>query len=336
MTVLFTNNASGTLSVALTASGVDTSIVLQSNEGGLFPSISTGDVFYVTVEDTSGNVEICRCTARTNDTLTVVRGVDNTIIQAFDVGSKVELRVTSAVLDSFVQTAGDAMSGTLDMNGNEVQDAVLTSTGSGVIQGLTIRGSDNGTANELIVPSGGADPTIGGASIATADDIAGFVPTSRTLTGGEGIAAIGDLTADRTVDLAITELTQIEGNALAATDDFLVYDADAAAHKRMAYQSGGIRIITESGTSRVLSNSDMNSFIRCTNAGSVTITLNTGTGVQGNVVILEQAGAGTVTVTGTANVNTAFTSQTTRDQYSVIVLVCYATDNWTLYGDAPT
>jgi hypothetical protein len=334
MTVLFSNNASGTLSVELTSSIADQTIVLQSNEGGLFPNPSSPDFFYVTLEDTAGNVEICQCTARSNDTLTVFRGVDNTIAQAFPVGSKVELRVTNAVLNSFVQTRGDAMTGPLDMNGQEVQDAVLTSGGSGVIQGLPIRGSDNGTANELLVPSGGAAPTIGGNAIVTSADLGTYVPTTRTLTGGQGIAAIGDLSTNRTIDLAVSELTQIEGNALAAADDFLVYDADAAAHKRMAYQDGGIRVTVESGTSRVLTAADMNTYIRCTNGGATTVTLNTGVGTVGNVVIIEQGGAGTVTVNGTATVNTAASSQATRAQYSVIILVCYTANSWTLYGDA--
>ncbi len=330
MSILFSNNASGTLSVQ--ANPADLTLTLQTNEGQLFPNPSGPDFFVLTLEDSSGNVEVCTCTNNTADVLTVTRAQDNTIAQTFAVGSRVELRTTALVFGQFVQISGDVMTGTLDMDGNTLQDAVITTTGQGVVQGLPIRGADNGTGNELVVPSGGADPTIGGSTILTAASSL-YVPSTRTLTGGEGIGTIGDLSANRTVALDIDSLTQIQGNALAENDDFLVYDASAAGHRRVSYQQSGLRIITESGTSRTLTNSDMNCYIRCTNAGAVTVNFNTSVGVQGNVVVIEQAGAGTVSIAGTATINSVFASDETAAQYSVLVAVSTAANTWTLYGD---
>jgi len=166
MSIEFDNNASGTLSVeaaGATPGPEDTTLVLQAGEGALFPPVTTasGDFFYCTLEDTSGNIEIVQCTDVSTDTLTVARAQENTTSQTFAVGSKVELRMTAATMAEFIQRTGGTMTGTLDVNGNDIQDAVLTSTGAGEIKGLPLRGADGGTANQLQVPSGGGAVTIG-------------------------------------------------------------------------------------------------------------------------------------------------------------------------------
>lgn len=112
MTIEFSNNASGTLSVQLdgaTPGPEDTTLVLQSNEGQLFPPVTTasGNFFYCTVEDTSGNIEIVKCTDVSTDTLTITRAQENTTSQTFAVGSKVELRTTAATFAEFIQRTGD-------------------------------------------------------------------------------------------------------------------------------------------------------------------------------------------------------------------------------------
>jgi uncharacterized protein YjbI with pentapeptide repeats len=89
--------------------------------------------------------------------------------------TRVELRLTAAVIEQFVQVAGSIMTGDLDFNGNNLVDAVLTGTGTaitaGSIQGVPLRGSDNLPGNEIVVPDGGiASPTIGGVAILKAGD----------------------------------------------------------------------------------------------------------------------------------------------------------------------
>ncbi len=120
MTQLFTNNASGTLSVQ--AEIVDTTLTLQAAEGSLFPSPTGGDFFQCSLEDTSGNLEIVQCTSRSTDVLTVIRAQENTTALVFPTGSRVELRMTAATHASFLQVFGGVMQGTLDMNNEVLQD----------------------------------------------------------------------------------------------------------------------------------------------------------------------------------------------------------------------
>jgi hypothetical protein len=94
MGMKFTNNATTTLAAGINSSA--TSLSVQSGAGGLFPVLAGGDYFYCTLANNSGNAEIIKVTARSADTLTVVRGYDNTTALAWNAGDKVELRVVAA------------------------------------------------------------------------------------------------------------------------------------------------------------------------------------------------------------------------------------------------
>jgi hypothetical protein len=330
MSQLFTNNASGTLSVQ--AEIVDTTLTLQGSEGSLFPSPTGGDFFQVSLEDTSGNLEICTCTSRATDVLTVTRAQENTSALVFPTGSRVELRFTAATHDSFLQVYGGVMQGTLDMNNEVIQDPVIT---DGQINNTPIRGTDQGTGNELLVPTAGGDPTIGGNTIVHTGNDSSYALGATVLTGGEGLAAIGDLSASRTIDLDITELTALSGTAVAGDDDFLVYDTDASEHKRIPYQQAGVPVITDSGQTITPTDVQANSFFICTHsAAAIDFEIDTGVGEKGNIFIIQQSDATRqVTVGGTATINSAHAGPTSARQYSVLTALCTATDVWTVYGD---
>ena len=100
---LFSNRASATLASAITATA--TSITLSSGQGSMFPAPGANEAFHATIIDVNGNSEIVRCTARSGDVLTVVRGVEGTTPRAFAAGSRIELRLTAEVVSSFVQGA---------------------------------------------------------------------------------------------------------------------------------------------------------------------------------------------------------------------------------------
>lgn len=102
MSLLFSNNATGTLSITLTVGA--TSAVLNAGEGQNFPSPSGGDTFRATLEDAAGNIEVVSCTSRSSDTLTIVRGQEGTTPAEFAAGSRLELRLTAGVLNSLNQT----------------------------------------------------------------------------------------------------------------------------------------------------------------------------------------------------------------------------------------
>ena len=100
----------------------------------------------------------------------------------------------------------------------------------------------------------------------------------------------------------------------------------------MKYTDSGIRVQTVADTSDTLATADMNTLIEYTNASAVAVTLDTGVGKKGNVVIIQQDGAGQVTVSGTATLKSAVGNKT-RVQDSVIVLINKGSDIWALYGD---
>ena len=111
MSVLFKNNATATLAVGISSSA--TTIVLSSGLGALFPSPSGSTYFYGTLYDSLGNYEIVKCTARTTDSLTVVRGQEGTSPLVFALGDGFAQRLTAAGLNNFSQLdANNAFTGT--------------------------------------------------------------------------------------------------------------------------------------------------------------------------------------------------------------------------------
>jgi hypothetical protein len=93
MGIKFANSAFATLASGINSSA--TSITLTTGQGARFPSLSAGDYFFATLIDTSNNLEIVKCTARSTDVLTVVRGQESTTARAFSTGDRIELRVTA-------------------------------------------------------------------------------------------------------------------------------------------------------------------------------------------------------------------------------------------------
>jgi hypothetical protein len=106
MAALFTNNASAPIASSIIASS--TSITVSSGQGAEFPTLTGADYFMATLVDTSNNLEIIKVTARTGDTLTVVRAQEGTTARAYSAGSLLELRITAAVLNSLLQVGGAA------------------------------------------------------------------------------------------------------------------------------------------------------------------------------------------------------------------------------------
>lgn len=184
--LIFVNNASALLATSISA--VDTTVEVQTGLGARFPQPSLGvTFFYAALEDDSGNFEVVRCTQRVGDLLTVVRAQDNTSGQAFTQGvTRVEVRGTAVVFEEFLQRSGDVLTGDLDLNGNAVVDAVLngplTRIEAGEIVNVPLRGDSGVTSNEIIVPSGGGAPTIGGSAILkVGDDLVAQLDTAGVI-----------------------------------------------------------------------------------------------------------------------------------------------------------
>lgn len=100
MGIKVANNAFGTLNAGINSSV--TTIVLSAGEGARFPTLSAGDYFFATLIDTSNNLEIVKVTARSTDTMTVVRGQDSTTARAFSTNDRFELRPVAALFNELI------------------------------------------------------------------------------------------------------------------------------------------------------------------------------------------------------------------------------------------
>ena len=154
---LWNNKAITTLSGA--HNNTTTTINLNPGDGALFPSPSAGEHFAVTIQATDGTAEVCYCTSRSADALTVTRGQEASlgapVAQTYVGGEAVELRVTAGTLNEFSQTTvAETISGNKTHTGKVViidgvadQEppsilqskllGVMSATGAGTVDAIT-------------------------------------------------------------------------------------------------------------------------------------------------------------------------------------------------------
>lgn len=171
---LFGNNASSLLAASISDS--DLTIQVAGGFGVLFPNPGANEYFLVTLENDQGDIEVVKITARATDLLTVPvggRGQEGTSAQSWTNGqARVELRLTRGTMEVFIQRDGDSMTGDLNMDENEIQDAIITGAASKIdniseIISTPIRGATGDASNELAVPGDGSRATAGGQPILT-------------------------------------------------------------------------------------------------------------------------------------------------------------------------
>ena len=98
--ILFTNFAHSQIAAGINDSA--TTLLLETGHGARFPNPSGGDFFYVTLENASLVREIVKVTARSTDTLTIVRGQDNTTAVSWSAGDTVALRLNAAAIEYMI------------------------------------------------------------------------------------------------------------------------------------------------------------------------------------------------------------------------------------------
>ena len=111
---LFANNATSALAAAIT--DADTSLILVTGQGALFPNPTAGDWFLATLTQATGpesTWEIVKCTARVEDTLTIVRAQEGTAAAAWE-AAKVEQRLTAG---SMPASGGSPFASDIVVNG---------------------------------------------------------------------------------------------------------------------------------------------------------------------------------------------------------------------------
>jgi hypothetical protein len=105
MGIKLTNNAFATVPSAV--SSTQTSLTVATGKGALFPILGTGDYFYATLMDVSGNFEIVKVTARTDDVMTMVRAQEGTMAIPFPANSRFEHRITAATIAAIIDETND-------------------------------------------------------------------------------------------------------------------------------------------------------------------------------------------------------------------------------------
>lgn len=99
--IIFANNAVSQLAVALLSS--QTTLTVTTGTGELFPVPGVGEYFKLTLEDRRNRtIEICHCTGRAGDVLTVVRAQEDTTALNFALGSTVANRFTRDTPDAII------------------------------------------------------------------------------------------------------------------------------------------------------------------------------------------------------------------------------------------
>jgi len=247
---LFTNNA-----FSLLASGIsdaDTAVSVTGGEGALFPNPTGGDYFYATLIDTSNNLEIVKCTARSTDALTIVREQESTTGRAFVAGDRIELRLTAAGIteaDGYVAPTDESTDTTcfplfvvsatgsqltktgtnFTFNSNTgalvttLYDGIIGSVTPAAVSATTLTTSGIASIDDTTDTTSGTSGSVhtdGGIGIAKKL----FVGTSATITG---VLTAGDdivSDTDSTDDLGTTSVrwANLWVDAIAVTDDVTI------------------------------------------------------------------------------------------------------------------
>ena len=164
--LLYANNVSSPLNGDV-GSG-DGSIVLASGQGAKYPSPTAGQYFVVTLQNLqSGAIEICHCTARSGDLLTVDRAQEGTPATAFLAAqSVVQMRVTKGMLEKLLQVRFDASDVDsylkIDANGNVYAAAAEFQVPAGIsyLDNNETHTAGKATAPIIIAASGGGTVTL--------------------------------------------------------------------------------------------------------------------------------------------------------------------------------
>lgn len=183
----FTNNATATLASGI--SDTDTTINLTSGQGALFPTLSSGDDFFATLVDSSNNLEIIKVTARSTDSLTVVRAQESTTARAYLASDKLELRPTAQILTDFTQTsaAQTLTNKTINLTANTLSGTKAQfNTALSDDDFVTLTGSETLTNKTLTSPT--ITGTISGGTVAGANVSGDITGNAAGLTGTLGVA----------------------------------------------------------------------------------------------------------------------------------------------------
>src|SRR6516164_8086885 len=174
MTILFSNNASTTVSGSITAAS--TTVMLAAGTGVLFPNPTGGNFYVATFYDqaTKTQNEIVHVTAMAGDIATIVRAQEGTTAKNWNAGDIFANLVTAGTLNNFVQAGTGPANTSLVYVGTDTSvtpnlviattNPVPTSFAIGMLFNILIKNTNtaavnvqlNGLASVPLVRSNGA------------------------------------------------------------------------------------------------------------------------------------------------------------------------------------
>lgn len=185
MALKISNSAYGTLASGITSSA--TTVVLSSGHGARFPTFGVDDWGYATLVNSANIKEIVKITARSTDTLTVVRGQDGTTAAAYLAGDRLEMRPCAAVMNDKLDSATAAttyatVSSLTTGLATKLDTTTATSTYAKLAGGNTLTGVQKITAQQGGVVALGSLSGTRNIDLSTGSTFTGTVAGSTTFT----------------------------------------------------------------------------------------------------------------------------------------------------------
>lgn len=156
------------------------------------------------------------------------------------------------------------------------------------------------------------------------------VPTSTDLVkdGATAMEALGDSIDASLVDLKGGTTGQVLAKASGTDMDFTWTEQDDTT----------ISFNAQTGTTYTLAASDLGKIVTLSNASGITLTVPPSVFATGNIINIQQLGAGQVTLAQGAGVTITSTGATAsapklRAQYSAASIVCTGSNTFTVIGD---
>ena len=266
MAIVFSNNARTTLASNISNSATTITVA----DGSVFPSLTGGDIFYCTIDDGTNN-EIVEVTAISSNTLTVVRGQDNTTARAFVSGDLIELRLVAKVLETFPQV--DAGEVTADEFIGDLRGAVIfkAQAGEAVSKGDAVYVSGI-SGNTPVVALADADFT-------SKMPAFGLVLTAASTNGSTEVVTFGTISGVDTSSFSVGDTLYVSTTAGELTNSKPTGEASLLQNigkvQRSHATSGAIKVGGAGRTNDTPNLNDGNIFIGNASNQATTASLNT-------------------------------------------------------------
>lgn len=248
---IFANNVAGLLAANIGPS--DTAVLLGAGQGALFPAIAAGNWAYATiVNQTTGAMEHVKITAKSVDTLTVVRGQDGTGAQSFTTGAIVEMRAIAQMFREVDwHAAAGAVNGLATLDGTstipvaQIPAAIARVADiSANYVPLSQKGANNGVAS-LDGAGDVPDGQIPAGIARVTDMVATYIPLAQKA-AANGVASLDGSTKIPVAQIPALGYLPLTGGALSGSLTVNT-NVEGTNHLVLACQAGSVLFLRPNG-----------------------------------------------------------------------------------------